>query len=367
MIKYRILLYLIYISLSSVIAISVIRADYQDPTIKVNQNKQTDLFEESTGNWSDMQDSINKQKESALDLGKSQLHLDSTVPGGRDAINNEASNLSNIKATDLNARGTDLMIKEKVLDEIYVDYTKPLNKQSLKDAEVIAEAQEGLMGNLLGKLKEIGVDCKTVKGNKEQDPAYYLQMNNSSYQDTEYDKKICEDLRNSYNCTDSLSMRCMRRGTAYKEWQDRVIRFNGRILHDHKMAWGYAVKWRRGRWGWIISPHHPRGWGDYQIDSVWRHNPAAIIADARLYIAQNLGVDIEQIGTDIRFPIDGRGMGAINEGFPRWRVVWDEYEFGYKYRDAYEICEDWREEWTERCNIDGTVRSVDNLRKRGKR
>lgn len=36
-----------------------------------------------------------------------------------------------------------------------------------------------------------------------------------------------------------------------------TIRLDGHMLHNTKPDWGYAVKWKRKRWGWHISNHHP--------------------------------------------------------------------------------------------------------------
>ena len=126
------------------------------------------------------------------------------------------------------------------------------------------------------------------------------------------------------------------------------------MLHNQKVDWGYAVQWKIGRWGWHITPYHPGkkwfGWPD-QVDSCWRDNPAAIIADARVFIANHLKVSIAQIREDVGFP--GRGVEGTNITSVgcRHRVVWDEYEFTYHYRDIYTVCEDWSEDWNEACNL----------------
>ena len=53
-----------------------------------------------------------------------------------------------------------------------------------------------------------------------------------------------------------------------------------------------------------------------QVDSIWRNNPAAIMADAHLYIASGLGVSIEQI-EHVQFPASGRGIGNTGRTKPR--------------------------------------------------
>lgn len=331
------------------------KAEYSDPTTQVNVNEQTDLFENSMDDWGGLQDQIRNQKSSTIEGIERKQGLDSISSNSQLEIESSAAILSSIKATDLNSRGTEELSKENIMNDIYVDFSRPLNKQHMVDAKKLAKGQDKLMGDLLEKLREIGVDCKTVKGPVEKEPTYYLQIEKTQHKDTVYNKTICEELRNSYRCTDSVSLTCKRRGTGYGEWEPRKIRFNGYVLHNAKMNWGYALKWKRKRWGWHITPNHPKGgfFGpEAQVDSKWKNNPAAIMADARAYIALQLGVSIEQIGENVQFPASGRGIGNIGGVGCRWRVVWDEYEFGYSYRDAYDTCEEWEEDWTERCDLD---------------
>lgn len=114
--------------------------------------------------------------------------------------------------------------------------------------------------------------------------------------------------------------------------ESRKIRFPGNVLHNEKMNWGYALKWKDKRWGWHIHSYHPPGpWG-LTSESPWKDNPLAIISDARAYIAHHIDVPIEAIGENVTFPSSGRGIGKIGPVGHRWRVVWDEYEFGYDYR-----------------------------------
>ena len=340
-----------------IVAVSLFaRAEYSDPTTMVNVNKQTDLFEKSMDDWDSLQDQIINQKSSTLEGVKGKQGLDSISSKSQSEIKSSAGSLSSIKATDLNSRGTEELSKDNIMNDIYIDFSRPLNKQHMVDAKKLAKGQDRLMGNLLNKLREIGVDCKTVKGPVEKEPTYYLQIEKTQHKDTVYNKTICEELRNSYRCTDSVSLTCKRRGKGYGEWEPRKIRFNGHVLHNTKMDWGFAIKWKYKRWGWHISPNHPSSKAfsgpEAQVDSKWRKNPAAIIADARAYIALQLGVSIEQIGEHVQFPASGRGIGNIGGVGCRWRVVWDEYEFGYSYRDAYDTCEEWEEDWTERCDLD---------------
>ena len=325
-------------------------AEYKDPTTRVNINRQTDLFDKSVDDWSGLQRQLDADKESAI---KGSGSADITFLTGKNAneLQAESDNLNNIKAIDLNDRGKEQILKENVINDLYVDYNKPLNKEHLKDAKRLAAGQDKLLANLLEKLKELGVDCKAEKGLNEVEPTYYMQVEQKQHKDTKYNKTICEELRNTYQCNDSVSLTCTRKGIGYGEWEARTIKFSGGMLHNEKMNWGYATKWKDKRWGWHITPHHPLGWGEYQIDSPWSRNPDAIIADARAYIAAKLSVQLEQIGGQVGFPESGRGIGNINPVGHRWRVVWDEYEFSYQFREVFDTCEEWKEDWTERCGL----------------
>lgn len=332
------------------------RAEYLEPTIAVQRNEQTDLFEKSTGDWESAQREFNLGKDGAIERVKREQGIE-FLAKDKDEVTGTAESLSAIRASELNSKGQEEVIKQDSINNLYLDYRKPLVKQHLKDAKKIAKGQDELMHRLLEKLQDIGVDCKTVKGPIQQEPTYYLQVEKEVQKDTVYNQTFCEELRNTYNCDDTVSLTCKRKGIGYGDWQAKTIKLNGNFLYGSAMNWGFAIKWKVGRWGWHITPYHPGGikaaFGEVQVDSVWKNNPGAIIADARRLLAQVLKVRIDQIGENVRFPEGGRGTGNITElgGSQRWRAIWDEYEFGYDFREVFDTCEEWEEDWTERCRI----------------
>ncbi len=334
---------------------SVAHGVYLDPTAKTNVNKQTDLFEKGIEDYSSFESQMDSMKQKAIDgIGPGNIELILDKSSGE--IEEAVGNLSAIKANDLHSRGREEVMKTDIMEELHVDYTKPLNTQHRKDAAKIADASSELLGNLAALLKDLGIDCKTVKGNKIIEPEYYIDVKKEQTEDTIYNRKLCEELRNKYNCTDELKVKCTRTGPRYGEWQYKTIRFGGAELHNSKMDWGFAIKRCRKEWEWFITPNHPKrgpfGSGDNkQVDSIWRDNPAAIIADARVFIAGKVGAGLDQIREDIVFPPEGRGIGNQFWGVGRWRHPWEEYEFGYWYRDVYQVCELWDEEWTEECKL----------------
>ena len=335
----------------------VAKADYIAPELPTQVNKQTDLFDKSINDYSDFTNKLEQGKQAGVDS----LGGENGTPEGlqyiskenKSQITSESQKLESIHENDLASKGREEIIKEGHLQKLYPDYNRPGYKQHLQDAKTIAKAQDELLKNLLEKLKELGVDCKTVKGDKKVEPEYFLQTKITTDKDTLYNQVFCEELRNKYDCRDQLDLTCKRFGKGYTEWEARTIRFNGHVLHNEKENWGWAVHWKTKRWGWHIHSHHPKksGLGGDRSESPWQNNPAAIIADARAYIAAQLGVSVDQIGEDITFPPSGRGEGSINSVGHRWRVAWDEYEFAYMYRDVFDTCEEWQEDWTERCAI----------------
>ena len=319
--------------------------------VQTNINEVTDLFDRNIEDKGGLFKEMSRQNENAVSvIGSKQAE---GITPGMEGVEAQVSELNSIKETDLDSSGRSKRASEELKfyneNELEPDYTKPGNRLHKLDADDIAEATSVLMGDLMKKLKELNIDCKTVKGPVIKEPTYYIDLKREEQRNTDYDQFFCEEPRNKYNCNDSVSLTCTRKGIGFGEWQSRTIKFSGNALHNEKMNWGWAVKWKNKRWGWHITPDHPRGFGDYQVDSIWRKNPSAIIADARAYIATKLGVSIEQIGEHIGFPDSGRGIGNINPIGHRWRVVWDEYEFSYHFREVFDTCEEWKEDWTERC------------------
>ena len=271
-------------------------------------------------------------------------------------LENKTSELNSINANSLESRGQEERAKEEnaYYEVLEIDYTDPKILNHKKDIDKIADANEKLTSLLIEGLRDLDIDCKTVKGDKELEPEYALEIEKEHFKDVTYNRQSCEELRNRYNCNDTVTLKCSKTGLRYGEWQHKTIKLPGHALHHEKGNWGYAVKWKNKRWGWHITPYHPKGWGEYQIDSPWRNDPAAIIADARLYLAIKLGVQLEQIREDVGFPLGGRGVddgSSINPVGCRWRVAWNEYEFTYYYRDTYPVCEVWSEDWNEVCRL----------------
>ncbi len=210
-VKYSFIICMVFISFSLLLLAVIVKADYRAKEVQTQQNKQTDLFEKSIDNFSEFTEQLETGKQGAINS------LKKSTPEGLQFITNkskgeiqaESKKLESIRENDLSGRGREEMSKSGILNEIYLDYSRPLNKQHMKDAKAIASAQDDLLKNLLIKLKEFGVDCKTVKGDKRIEPEYFLQTKITQHKDTIYNQTFCEELRNKYSCTNSLSLRCI--------------------------------------------------------------------------------------------------------------------------------------------------------------
>ncbi len=320
---------------------SVAHGVYLDPTAKTNVNKQTDLFESGIEDYSSFESQMDSMKQKAIDgIGDpGNIELISDKSSGE--IEEAAGNLSAIKANDLHSRGGDEVMQTGIMEELHVDYTKPLNTQHRKDALKIADASSELLGNLAALLKDLGIDCKTVKGNKIIEPEYYIDVKKEQTKDTVYNKTLCEEMRNKYNCTDTLSMSCKTKVMQWENWQDRTIDFGGADIYWNLVGWMYSYKWDDREFGLHIrqEPH--------------------VMADIGREIAKRIGATTDQVAYvatimpplhPFRLNTPGKGFGEIFH-LEKKSYTWEIFKFSYKYREGKLVCGEWNEEWNEECRL----------------
>lgn len=311
-------------------------ATYTDPTTRTNVNKVDPLLSEKIEDYKGFEQNLEEQKTSAVKGVESEVGIHDLVDGS-DEVRAQASNLSNIRAEELEEAGLRESVKEPWINEYLLDYSKPGMMQHKEDAAIIANGTSKMLDGLIGILKKLDIDCKQVKGNKEVEPQYYIQPTlelDRSKGDSIYDKVICEELRNQYSCTDSITLKCIKSGMRWNEWQDRTVDIPGPVVYTQAKNLGYSVKWKRKRHGWHLN---------FNLQSEWRS-----------YLSQYLNIPLEQIAEGISFP-SGNWGGSVGEPpfeiGEHYRLVYPYYRFGYKYRDGYTICEQWQESWDERCRL----------------
>lgn len=150
------------------VTITCAEVQYLDSINKTNINEVDPLFEKNIDNYQSWSRQIEDSKAGFARGVENSQGLGDLVD--HDKLQSEADRLSSIEAEDLSNKGWEESAKDPFYNEMLVDYSRPGMMAHKQDAEMIANASSKMMDNLLGKLKDIGVDCKTVKGNKEIEP-----------------------------------------------------------------------------------------------------------------------------------------------------------------------------------------------------
>ena len=322
---------------------------YEDQVAKTNVNPKTDLFEKEIEDYGAFESRMGSLKAQAVEGINIPGNLELITDKTDDEIKAAAGDLSTIKATDLEARGREEVLRTG-MTELHVDYTNPLNTEHQKDAIRIAEASGVLLGKLMKLFKEFGIDCQTVKGNTVIEPEYHIEIKKEQVKDTVYTKTMCEEPRNKYNCHDSLRLRCSRRGTAWGPWQNRTMVTTFGATPRHWWTVGrHTDSTYHGRNG------HGLSCGKWTINSVYSQEMATYIAGMISARPEQVYVGYQNI---VLVPAPNRG--SVNVDFSNCHLGWIgtyidvvpvRVTFHYQYRDGYPICEQWSEDWSETCVI----------------
>lgn len=308
---------------------------HKEPTAKTQINEKTDLFDKSVDNWSGFQ--------AELEVGRfkpekgSEAHLDFMDDGGMGAARSQGDSLSSIKASELDDKGRRELaeFRSSFGDEgdIYVDYSRALNKQLYEDAESIADGQDELLGALIGELKKVGVDCKTIKGPKVVEPEYYLQIKKEQYKDAVYNQTMCEELRGRYNCTDSMSITCLQRGWSHP-WDPDTKEIKFTYGEIRARGWlGDEYWYSEEEWfGKKLNFYKQKFFGSHE--------------SVKKEIVTRLGVKDGNVEM-VRINRDGNGW--LNDLGSR-HYSWNDFSAFYRYRPGEVVCDKWSEErWDESC------------------
>ena len=324
---------------------------YRDPIAKTNINPKTDLFEKEIEDYGTFRDHMGSLKEQAVNGITSSGNLELISDKTGDEIKAAASDLNVIKASDLQVKGQEEVLRTG-MTELHVDYTDPLIAGHKKDASRIAEASGVLLGKLTDLFKEFGIDCRTVKGNKVTQPEYYIDVKKEQVKDTVYTKAMCEELRNRYSCHDILTVRCNKRRINWGTWQNRIIEFEGSDVFYNHRGWTKSEYYRRvheSSRGWISMTRI-----DFNFES------SAVLISIGDEIARRLGVLREQI-TDVEVPVVYNPVFGRNWQMPyhgAWFFIEGNTEvfkiirLHYKFRTREEICGEWVDEWDEVCGLE---------------
>lgn len=310
-------------------------ATYIDPTTRTNVNKVDPIFDKRIENYKNFKQVLEEQKTSAVKGVESEVGVNDLV--GSNEARTTASDLSNIRAEELEGAGLRESVKEPWINEYLLDYSKPGMMQHKEDAAIIANGTGKMLEGLIGILKKLDIDCKQVKGNKEVEPQYYIQPVlelDRSKGDTIYDKVICEELRNKYNCNDTVTLKCLNKGGQLKE---TIIPVN--FLQMPK-AWWKEVIDNTSLDHWLED-----SFSSYQRSHYWLINEGdpAVQQQIKQYMADRLQIPVQYI---VKVQFDNKTV----EVFQHWKSE-DSKNFTVTYKDGPDRCLEWQENWDERCSL----------------
>ena len=311
-------------------------------------NNKTSYFEDILPDPEGMNREYEQMAANASDMARNADQQIEVITGSNaDQARREASTLSSLKVRELKDRGQQKMVEEDL--NVHVDFSKSLNQRHMRDANQFAKGQNKLLGSLMSRLEEAGLDCQIREGAKTREQAYYLQMEQKSVRDSKYNQAFCEELSNKYNCTDVLHLRCAAKSMRWRIKERRVFNINGHELFNLSMARG-----SRGELGHFVLREkvkkylfglirREKSWHEWHIHTnprLWRG-----------FLAERMQVPIDRIGEDVSFPHGGSGQGGLHAIPGRGELVCGRYVVSYEYKEGDEICDRWNERWEERCTL----------------
>lgn len=324
------------------------------PRHKTRQNEVTDMFDKEIENKGSLEQMIEDSKTQA-EQGISNKESLKTLNLKENELISKTTELNSINANSLESAGQQERVKEEnaYYDALEIDYTDPQIINHHKDMNKILSASDRLMGRLIEGLKELGIDCKTVKGDKEIEPEMYLDIEKEQQKDTVYDQHICEELRNQYSCSDALTLKCTNKSSG--TFEARTIRFAYNEMPHHWWGALYGTTPVFGVYG------RNRGIIDFLGNSTFKHlGGDKVKAELIDYIKIKTGAkDIElpdqrvlvRMGQEVLYQLDEGGNNGSLHGL-WWPAVDADSTIRFFYKVGQEEkCAAWSEEWSEQCTL----------------
>jgi hypothetical protein len=324
------------------------------PRHKTRLNEVTDMFDKEVEDKANLEQMIENSKTQA-EQGIADKEVIKTLELKENELENKTTKLNSINANSLESEGQREKAKEEhaYYDALEVDYTDPQIINHHKDMDKILSASDRLMGRLIEGLKDLGVDCKTVKGDKEIEPEMYLDIEKEQQRDTVYDQHICEEPRNQYSCSDVVTLKCTNKGSG--NFEARTIRFAYNEMPHH---------WWGGLYGTTpvfgINGRN-RGFIDFLGSDTFKHlGSDNVKVEVTEYIKRKTGANdvalpdqriLIRMGLDVLYQLDESGNNGPWEGI-MWPPVDTDSTIRFFYRVSQEDkCISWSEEWVETCAL----------------
>ena len=225
--------------------------------------------------------------------------------------------------------------KHEYLKDMFIDKHGEEIQKHRKDMQRHVPSNKAtgpIKDGLMKELERNGLDCVAEEGSGDIESPYVTSYEEQEDRDgpinSSYEPFSCEYLRNTYDCTDKLEVKCLSKGMKYGEWERRELRMSGPEIYWEHNDWLKSIRVKKRTWETYIEDADP---------------------SIRRYIAGKLGVGLERIYENMSLNHE-RGVGRRHhvEGKSYIRSNFIIY---YYYRDGHEICTNWQENWVEKCTL----------------
>lgn len=306
-------------------------SDYKDRTSKTNINKQTDLFPSSVGDIKSLETGIEENKDKAIYNQEAMRNITCKSKG---EVESSVNHLQNKDPRNLESQGRKELIKQNLLNDLYINEESPRAQLILKDAENIGKASGKLLNDVNAVLKDIGIDCKSAQGNKIAESEYRIRVQEEMIKNTSYNKTVCEEVKNKYSCFDKLTLKCLNTVKQLLDVQGKIIEFSGQEVRNK---------------GWFKIMLPERG---YHLAIM--ENNSYTKAQVREEIARRLGVELERIDENLDIVQYGPGQAyPVDTGYGATyftpHFVFRTHPVHYRLKTFKNVCVNWQETWMETC------------------
>ena len=322
------------------------------PMQKKNKNEVTDFFPKEVKDKVEIEQMMEESRINAAKGVERKEALTLLPDSGQ--IAGKSSELEGMNQSEAEQKGLQLRAEDnEYWSRAHVNYKDLQVIRHKEDVDDIAKASEKLIARLFDKLKELGVDCKQKKGEREIEPELYIEIEREKQKEVTYDKHLCEYLRNKYNCRDTLSLTCKVKGIQWGEWQDKEIHVPGAEL----INFGKEIFWIHRTapkcFEYKLSLHK----APYTKENSNSTPDPYHVLSMREFLAAKHNATIDNISTKMKgswyggiFSISGWKIGSRGLGSKDYS--WNTYVINYQYREGNPACFDWQETWSEKCTLE---------------
>ena len=311
-----------------------------------NVNEVNTLFEDHIENKAEYFRNLEGLRDESAGRIESKSGLASI--GEIDKAEGFSSQINSIDEYDLGAEGKKIRASEEYRfydeHEMAPDWSKPGNRMHKEDAEDITLAVAKKLKALAKHLEELGLDFDCSKQRKpvQLDPAFSLEITRNLKENVEFDQILCEEARNKYRCTNLLHLTCKRKSPGGS--LPGTIRISVSEMPDH---WWLG----RGNDGNMSYGYH--------TTNMFLVFNTEVMEEVKAKIIEKIGpVEIEVPaqrimifgGEQVLYQLNEYGeYGTVqNTWHPNPEGISGSIRFFYKAPNEAK-CEEWEEDWAERC------------------